>query len=87
MYFIQDDTFSKTSSIIIIIIVIIIIIIIIIINFIITIIVIIILVRGNLKAEPHFFIERMSSIEVYSNDVNGTVANSEGVVSSRCPVE
>ena len=29
----------------------------------------------------------MSNIEVYSNDVNGAGANSEGVASSRCPVE
>ena len=45
------------------------------------------LVRGNLKAQPHFFNERMWNIEVYSNDVNGTGANSEGVASGRCPVE
>ena len=29
----------------------------------------------------------MWNIEVYSNDVNGTGANSEGVASGRCPVE
>ena len=51
------------------------------------IIIIIILVRGNLKAQPHSFNERMWNIEVYSNDVNRIGANSEGVASGRCPVE
>ena len=31
--------------------------------------------------------ERMSNIEFHSNDVNGTRAFSEGVLSGRCPVD
>ena len=34
--------------------------------------IIIILVRGNLKAQPHFFNERILNIEVYSKNVNWT---------------
>ena len=33
------------------------------------------------------FDERMSNIEFHSNDVNGTEAFSEGVVSVRCPAD
>ena len=31
--------------------------------------------------------ERMSNIEFYTNEVNGTGASSEGVASGRCPVD
>ena len=44
------------------------------------------LVGGNLKTHTSFD-ERMSNIELNTNDVNDTGALSEGVTSGRCPVD
>ena len=44
------------------------------------------LVGGNLKTHTSFD-ERMSNIELNTNDVNDTGALSEGVSSGRCPVD